>query len=138
MKVYDYTDGEVKEIEDIQYDFLQVVITHCGRMDMILKEFPVPADKLEAWQKDPVFWPLLQGYITILVKSKGLSLDKLREFMMDVIAGKKDATKAQLAICNAAVRVLLPNNTKAQFQATITPESTKITFNDGLDETPTV
>jgi hypothetical protein len=42
IKNYDYTDGTVKEITEAQYDFLQIVIKNAGRMDVVLKEYPVP------------------------------------------------------------------------------------------------
>ena len=138
IKNYDYTDGTVKEITEAQYDFLQLVIKHSGRIDSVLKEYPVPQEELDKWGNDPVFWPMLNGYLSVIVKARGLSVDKVKEFLLDTIVGQKEPTKQQMAAVNAALKALgVGANTRQGFngKVTISPENTQIVFNDGLGET---
>lgn len=133
MKNYDYTDGKVKDITEAQYDFLQIVIKHSGRLDSVLKEYPVPMDELDKWKADPVFWPMLEGYLVVLVKSRGLSIDKVKEFLLDAIAGQTQPTKEQMAAANAALKALgvgVNNRSGFKGELTMTPANTTFVFEE--------
>ena len=133
IKNYDYTDGTVKEITEAQYDFLQMVIKHSGRIDSVLKEYPVPTEDMDKWRADPIFWPMLEGYLTVLVKSRGLSVDKVKEFLLDTIVGQKQPTKEQLAAANAALKALgvgVNNRNGFKGEVTVTPSNTTFVFEE--------
>jgi len=135
IKVYDYTSGDTPEITEAQYDFLQMVIKNCGRIDMVLKEYPIEKKELDKWRKT-TFWPILDGYLRVLIKAKGLSVDYVKEFLLDTIAGRKEPTKEQLAAVNASLKALgcgVSVRNGFNGSVTVTPENTKVVFNDGLD-----
>ena len=137
MKIYDYNDGKVKDITDQQYDFIQEVIKHCGRMDAVLKDYPVPPEELAKWKDDPTFWPILEGHLTILVRSKGLSLEYAKEFLLDTLSGAKERTSEQMKAINATIKVLGAGvATRPGFsgKVTLSPDNTKIEFSDGLSD----
>jgi len=136
IKIYDYNTGETPEITEAQYDFLQIVIKHCGRMDTVLKEYPVPQEALDKWHTEP-FWTILEGYLRVLIKAKGLSVDYVKEFLLDTIAGRKQPSKQQLAAVNASLKALgcgVSVRNGFNGSVTVTPENTKIEFNDGMNE----
>ena len=137
ISIYDYTDSQVKEITEAQYDFIQMLIKHSGRMDSLLKEYPVPQEELDKWRADPVFWPILNGYIMVIVKSRGLSIDKVKEFLLDVIVGFKEPSKMQMMAVNAALKALGAGvivRPGFSGKVTVTPENTEVVFNDGLEQ----
>lgn len=136
IRIYDYNTSETPEITEAQYDFIQMVIKHCGRIDMVLKEYPVPQDDLDKWHTEP-FWAILEGYLRVLIKSKGLSVDYVKEFLLDTIAGRKNPNKQQMAAVNASLKALgcgVSVRNGFNGSVTVTPENTRIEFNDGLNE----
>ena len=136
MKIYDYNTGEVVDIDPIQYDFLHAFIKADCRQEAVLKDMPeIATETLLMWQSGP-FWPILQGYVTVLKRSKGLTGDYLKDFLMQVLAGRKEPTDAQLKVIGHAVKILgLGLQPRHGFggSVTVTPDNTVITFNDGLE-----
>ena len=133
MKIYDYNDGKVKDITDQQYDFIQEVIKHCGRMDAVLKDYPVPPEELAKWKDDTTFWPILEGHLTILVRSKGLSLEYAKEFLLDTLSGAKERTSEQMKAINATIKVLGAGvATRPGFsgKVTLSPDNTQFEFKE--------
>jgi hypothetical protein len=79
---------------------------------------------------------MLEGYLIVLVKARGLSLDRVKEFLLDTIAGKSDPTKQQMAAAGHALKALgCGVSVRAGFngKVTVTPENTQVVFSDGLD-----
>ncbi|MFA6315733.1 MAG: hypothetical protein WC648_05200 [Candidatus Paceibacterota bacterium] len=134
MKIYDYNIGDLVEISDTQYDFMQAVIKCGGRFDLALVDYPVSQEKIEEWKKDQVFWPVLDGHIKILIRAKGLNPEYIKDFLLSTLAGKKEPTDAQLKAINASIRALGMGLQQRAFTATLTPNNTTVTFNDGLDK----
>lgn len=139
IKIYDYNTGETPEITEAQYDFLQIVIKHCGRMDTVLKEYPVPQEDLDKWHTEP-FWAILEGYLRVLIKAKGLSVDYVKEFLLDTIAGRKQPSKQQLAAVNASLKALgcgVSIRPGFNGKATLTPDSVQFEFTETpIDDKP--
>jgi hypothetical protein len=136
MKIYDYNTAEVVDIPDIQYDFLHAFIKNDCKTDTTLKDIPgITAEMLTAWQSEP-FWAILEGYVIVLKRARGLTGDYLKDFLMQVLAGRKEPTDSQLKVIGHAVKVLgLGLQPRGGFngKVTVTPENTQIVFNDGLD-----
>lgn len=135
MKIYDYNIGDVVEISDSQYDFMQAVIKHSGRIDSAIKDYPVSDEVIDTWRKDKVFWPVLEGHIAILIRAQGLSPDYIKDYLLSTLHGSKEPTDAQLKAIGHSIRALGMGMTRQGFQGSVTvsPANTKITFNDGLD-----
>lgn len=135
MKIFDYNTKSVKEITDAQYDFLQVVIKNGGNLTATINEYPVTPEELEKWKQDP-FWAILDGHILVLIKSRGLNADAVKEFYLDAMYGTTKPTKEQINAANGAARLLLaaynPRNGFAG-KVTMTPENVVVEFNDGLE-----
>ena len=137
MRIYDYNLGDVVQISDVQYDFMQAVIKHSGRISEAIKEYPVSEEQIELWKKDAVFWPVLEGHITILIRAQGLSPDYIKDYLLSTLHGSKEPTEAQLKAIGHSIRALGLGTGKQGFSGsvTVTPQNTKITFNDGLEST---
>lgn len=135
MKIYDYNIGDVVEISDAQYDFMQAVIKHSGRIAEAIKDYPVSNEQIDNWRKDKVFWPVLEGHISILIRAQGLSPDYIKDYLLSTLHGSKVPTDAQLKAIGHSIRALGMgmNNRGFNGSVTVTPQNTKITFNDGLD-----
>lgn len=139
MKIFDYHTKTVKEITDAQYDFLQLVIKNGGNLTATINEYPVTPEELGKWKKDP-FWAILDGHVLILIKSRGLNADAVKEFYLDAMYGTTQPTKSQTNAANGAARLLLAAyNPRNRFtgKATMTPENVVVEFSDGLNETET-
>lgn len=136
MQIYDYTTSECVEVSDAQYDFMQAVIKCSGRMEDVRKEYPITNEQLEIWKADPIFWPVLLGHLTILNKSRGLTPEYIKSFLVDTLSGKKNPTKAQAMAINASVRALGMGLQPRSFNGklSVTPGNTEIVFSDGLEE----
>lgn len=136
MKIYDYNIGDIVEISDAQYDFMQAVIKHSGRIDSAIKDYPVSDEVIDTWRKDKVFWPVLEGHISILIRAMGLSPDYIKDYLLSTLHGSKEPTDVQLRAIGHSIRALGMGMNRQGFQGsvTVTPQNTKITFNDGLDK----
>lgn len=136
MLVYDYVTTDVVEVTDSQYDFLQALIKSHGAMDAALKEVPVTAEQMDAWKGDPVFWPVVQGHLQVLHRSRGLTPEYLKSYLLGTLDGTKRPTGEQLKAIGHSLRALGMGLAPRQGfggKATITGETTIIEFNDGLD-----
>jgi hypothetical protein len=132
MKIYDYNTGEVTDITDEQYDFLHAFIKNDCRQLPPTQEVPgIPGETLTRWQSEP-FWAILEGYVTVLKRSKGLTGDYLKDFLMQVLAGRKEPTDAQLKIIGHAVKVLGLGLQSRGFagKVTLNPDSTQFEFKE--------
>lgn len=132
MKIYSYNSGEVEDITDIQYDFLHAFIKHDCRKEAVFKDIPeLTEETLTGWQSEP-FWAILEGYVTVLKRSKGLTGDYLKDFLMQVLAGRKEPTDAQLKVIGHAVKVLGLGLQSRGFsgKVTLNPESTQFEFKE--------
>lgn len=137
MKIYDYNIGDLVEITDTQFDFMQAVIKHGGRIELALKDYPVSDEQITAWRADSVFWPVLEGHVTILIRARGLSSDYIKDLLLSTLAGKTVPTKEQMQAINTSVRALgMGQQPRPGFggQVTVNPGNTTITFNDGLEK----
>jgi len=135
MKIYDYVTATVIEISDAQYEFMQNLMKHSGKESEAREESKVSAEVFESWKNDPVFWPIVQGYVKVLIQSRGLTPEYLKSYLLSTIAGNEKPTNEQLKAIGHSVRALgmgLQNRTFSG-KATITPDNTTIEFNDGLD-----
>lgn len=131
-KIYDYNSGEVVDITEEQYDFLHSFVKNDCRKDATLKELPtLTMETLKEWQSGP-FWPILEGYVTVLKRARGLTGDYLKDFLMQVLAGKKEPTDAQLKVIGHAVKVLGLGLQSRGFsgKVTLNPESTQFEFKE--------
>lgn len=131
-KIYDYHTAEVVDIADEQYDFLHSFIKNDCRKEAVFKDMPTLTEEtLAGWQSGP-FWPILEGYVTVLKRSRGLTGDYLKDFLMQVLAGRKEPTEAQLKVIGHAVRVLgLGIQSRAMSgKVTLSPESTQFEFKE--------
>lgn len=137
MKIYNYQSGGVVEISDAQYDFMQAFIKHSGRMEFIIKDFPISQEQLEAWHNDPVFWPILESHMTILIESRGLTPEYVKAYLLKTITGQTQPTREQAMAINTSVKALgmgLQQRTGINGKAIVTPENVTIEFNDGLGD----
>lgn len=136
MKIYDYNLGEVVEISEEQYNFMEAVIKHSGRIADALKDYPVSDELIDQWRKDKLFWPVLEGHITILIRSHGLSPEYIKDYLLSTLHGSKVPTETQMKAIGHSIRALGMGLSKQGFQGsvTVTPQNTKIVFNDGLDK----
>jgi len=137
MKVYDYVSSDVVEVSDAQYDFMQAVLKHGGRVEAALKECPVSDEQMATWRADRMFWPVLEGHVTILIRARGLSTDYIKDYLLSTLSGKKEPTDTQMKAINTSVRALgmgLTPRTGFNGAVTVSPTNTTITFNDGLDK----
>ena len=131
-KIYDYNTAEVVDITDEQYDFLHAFIRHDCHKDAVFKDMPTLTEEtLLGWQSGP-FWPILEGYVTVLKRSKGLTGDYLKDFLMQVLAGRKEPTDAQLKVIGHAVKVLGLGLQSRAFagKVTLNPDSTQFEFKE--------
>ena len=138
MKIYDYKIADLVEISDAQYDFLQAIIKYNGRMEEARKEFKVSDEQFEIWSKDEIFKSVLESHLTVLFRSRGLTADYIKSYLLSTLEGKKEPSRVQLMAINASVKALgmgLSPRTGINGKITVTPESTKLEFNDGLEET---
>lgn len=136
MKIYDYTSAAVIEVSDAQYDFMQAVIKASGRIEDARKEYPITDEQLANWKQDPVFWPILEGHLTVLYRSRGLTADYIKDYLLSTLEGKKTPSKEQMMAINQSVKALgMGMQPRAGFsgKVTLAPDTTKIEFNDGLD-----
>jgi len=132
MKIYNYHSGEVEDITDEQYDFLHAFIKNDCHTERTLKEVPtITTETLTEWKSGP-FWPILEGYVTVLKRSKGLTGDYLKDFLMQVLAGKKEPTREQLSVIGHAVKVLGLGLQSRGFagKVTLNPDSTQFEFKE--------
>jgi hypothetical protein len=134
MKIYDYNRGDIVEISNAQYDFMQSVIKHSGRLDAAIADYPVSAEQIDLWRKDPEFWPVLEGYLSILIRSHGLSPEYIKDYLLSTLYGTKKPTKEQLTAIAQSIRALGMGLQSRTVKANITPSNTTIEFVDGLDE----
>jgi hypothetical protein len=137
MKIYDYAISGLVEVTDGQYEFMQAVIKYSGRMEEVYTNYTAASRELVAqWLTDPMFKQLMDGYITVLCRSRGLTPEYLKSELIQTIAGQKAPTKAQMSAINASIKALGMGMARTGFsgKVDITPESTQIVFNDGLDE----
>src|SRR5574343_2032205 len=106
MKVYDYVSKECVEVSDTQYDFLECCIKHKGRLVDAVADFKVSQEQLDTWKKDPIFWPVVEGHLTVLWKSRGLTAEYVKSYLLSTMDGKITPTRAQLQAVNASARLL--------------------------------
>ena len=133
MVIYDYVSGEAVEISESQYDFMQAVIKSSGRMEEARKIYAITDEQLAAWKNDPVFWPVLEGHVAILLKARGLTPEYIKAYLIDTLYGKKDPTKSQMGAINASVRALgmgLNPRTGINGKVVVTPTNTQIEFKE--------
>lgn len=133
MLVYDYKTGNCVEIQAAQYDFLQFVIKSCGKITNVYDGYTVPEEDLEAWRKDPVFWPIVQDYAAVIAKSKGLSGDYVKSFLLEVIRGDRNPSKEQQRAVDSAIKMINSGLTmrkgfKGEF--TMSPNNTSFFFEE--------
>ena len=134
MKVYDYISACVVEVSEVQYDFIQSLIKHGGKESLALEEIKVSREYLEAWKKDPVFWPVVQGHMQVSGQARGLTPEYVKSYLIGTIAGKEKPSREQMQAINTSVRALGMGLQHRAFQGkvTATPEGTTLEFNDGL------
>lgn len=133
MKLWDYEMGMLVEVSEGQYDFMQALMKAQGNVKDALKAYPVTEEQLATWQKDAIFWPVVEGWCKMFAKSRGLIPEFIKGRLLEGIH-KDNLTKSQLAAINTATRALGMGNTgtKTTLKAEITEANTTIEFNEGL------
>lgn len=134
MKIYDYSTGNVVEVTDGQFDFMQAVIRHSGRMDLVVKDFPISDEQVKAWQADPVFWPILEGHLQILHEARGLTPEYVKSCLLKTIRGSDVPTREQAQAINTSVKALgmgLQQRTGFNGKAVFSPENVTLEFTQG-------
>ena len=135
MKIYCYENRAVVEISDAQYDFLQAMMKHSGRMVDVKKDYPITDEQIADWKADPIFSLVLKGYEAALFKSRGLTPEFVKKEIMETLEGTEKTFEQCRAVANAikALGMGLTPRTGFGGKITVAPENTTITFNDGLD-----
>ena len=134
MRVWDYKVGDLVEISDSQYSFLQQVVKLQGDMAKAIEEFKISREQLDIWDKDTIFKSALDSHLTVLFRSRGLTTEYIKSYLMTTLVGKEKPTKEQMAAINASIRALgMGLGKSSQAKVSISPESINLEWNDGVD-----
>ena len=139
MRIYDYISRGVIEVSDDQYDFMQALLKNNGRFEDAKKDFPVTNEKIEEWRKDSLFWPCLEGWLVVLWKSRGLTVEYVKSYILDTLEGKAKPDETQMKALTNSIRALgmgLNPRTGINGKVQIAPESVILEFSDGIDDAP--
>ena len=135
MKIFDYKIGDLVEISDSQYSFLQSVIKHQGNMQVAIEEFKISREQLDIWDKDAVFKSALDSHLTVLFRSRGLTSEYIKSYLLGTITGNEKPTKEQMGAINASIRALgMGLGRGVTGKVSVSPEAVKIEWNDGVDD----
>ena len=135
MRVWNYKLGDLVEISDTQYSFIMCVVKAQGNMQTAIEEFKVSREQLDIWDKDAIFKSALDSHLTVLFRSRGLTADYIKSYLLTTLAGKEVPTKIQMSAINASVKALGMGLGKGPtLKTTMTADNTVIEFNDGTEE----
>jgi len=131
MRYYSSATRCVIDVDTSQYDFL-IAVAKC-RGDLCKAFASVPPCTMamkQSWVKDPLFWPAVRALQEQMARADRLNAD----FVKDHIVAGCDGfvTKTQMAAINTAARVLGMGLASKSTKVEATPDSIKISFDEGM------
>ena len=132
MRIWDFVAGDLVEISDQQYDFIQSIIKANGVMAKARELYPVTEEQFTIWNNDAVYNQVLKGWETVIYKSRGLCAEYIKAKLFEGIE-KDKLTKTQLKAIDSAMKSLGMGAQQQRFKAQITPDNTIVEFSDGTE-----